>query len=124
MRYCRCVEIIFIFAVFRGRILNECKTLSPYGDCEAESKIKADTTAVFIGLSIVMKLEELSQEDLSQLLRSLYNRYKLMSIELTTLQNKDEDKYELIKEYLSEILHDGLDEIILRNVGHDFDDDL
>jgi hypothetical protein len=68
-----------------------------------------------------MKLEELSQKDLSQLLRSLYHRYKLMSIELTTLQDKDEDKYELIQEYLSEILYDGLDEIILRNVGHDFD---
>jgi len=68
-----------------------------------------------------MKLEEISQKDLSQLLRSLYHRYKLMSIELTTLQDKDEDKYELIKEYLSEILYDGLDEIILRNVGHDFD---
>ena len=58
------------------------------------------------------------------MLKSLYNRYRLMSIELTTLQDKDEDKYELIKEYLSEILYDGLDEIILRNVGHDFDGEL
>lgn len=98
--------------------------MSPYGDCEAESKIKADTTAVLIGFSIVMKLEELSKEDLSRLLRSLYHRYKLMSIELTTLQDKDEDKYELIKEYLTEILYDGLDEIILRNVGTDFDYEL
>jgi len=71
-----------------------------------------------------MKLEELSKEDLSRLLRSLYHRYKLMSIELTTLQDKDEDKYELIKEYLTEILYDGLDEIILRNVGTDFDYEL
>ena len=85
--------------------------------------INADTTAVLIGLSIVMKLEELKKEDLILMLKSLYNRYRLMSIDLATLDQRDdaEDKDNLMKDYISEILTDGIDEIILRNVGDDFD---
>ena len=73
-----------------------------------------------------MKLEELSQEALILMLKSLYNRYRLMSIDLATLDQRDdaEDRNNLMKDYISEILTDGIDEIILRNVGDDFDDDL
>ena len=97
--------------------------MSPYGDCEAESNIKADTTAVLIGFFIVMKLEELKKEDLILMLKSLYNRYRLMSIDLATLDQRDDldDKENLIRDYICEILTDGIDEIILRNVGNDFE---
>jgi hypothetical protein len=32
-----------------------------------------------------------------------------------------DDRNNLMKDYISEILTDGIDEIILRNVGDDFD---
>lgn len=70
-----------------------------------------------------MKLEELKKEDLILMLKSLYNRYRLMSIDLSTLDQRDdaEDKDNLMRDYISEILTDGIDEIILRNVGNDFE---
>ena len=97
--------------------------MSPYGDCEAKNNIEVVSTAVLIGLSIVMKLEELKKEDLILMLKSLYNRYRLMSIDLSTLDQRDdeEDKDNLMRDYISEILTDGIDEIILRNVGNDFE---
>ncbi len=57
------------------------------------------------------------------MLKSLYNRYRLMSIDLATLDQRDDadDRNNLMKDYISEILTDGIDEIILRNVGDDFD---
>ena len=76
-----------------------------------------------MGFFIVMKLEEIKKEDLILMLKSLYNRYRLMSIDLATLDQRDdaEDRNNLMKDYISEILTDGIDEIILRNVGDDFD---
>jgi len=70
-----------------------------------------------------MKLEELEKENLILMLKSLYNRYRLMSIDLATLDQRDDadDRNNLMKDYISEILTDGIDEIILRNVGDDFD---
>jgi hypothetical protein len=70
-----------------------------------------------------MKLEELKKDDLILMLKSLYNRYRLMSIDLATLDQRDdeEDKDNLMRDYISEILTDGIDEIILRNVGNDFE---
>ena len=60
------------------------------------------------------------------MLKSLYNRYMLMSIDLATLDQRDDadDRNNLMKDYISEILTEGIDEIILRNVGNDFDYDL
>jgi hypothetical protein len=97
--------------------------LSPYGDCEAESKIKADTTAVLIGFFIVMKLEELSKEDLILKLKVLYNRYRLTYIDLVVMEMEcsDLDRQSLVSEYISEILSFGIDEVIIQNVGDDFD---
>lgn len=70
-----------------------------------------------------MKLEELKKEDLILMLKSLYNRYRLMSIDLATLDQRDdaEDKDNLMRDYISEILTDGIDEIILRKNGNDFE---
>lgn len=70
-----------------------------------------------------MKLEELSKEDLVLLLKNAYHKYRIAYIELLAMDmdlDKDE-KEEAIKEYMSEILSEGIDEIILRNVGQDFD---
>ena len=57
------------------------------------------------------------------MLKSLYNRYRLMSIDLATLDQRDdaEDKDNLMRDYISEILTDGIDEIILRKNGNDFE---
>jgi len=65
-----------------------------------------------------MKLQELSQEELSAMLVNLYNNYRLLCIEhLTYAQNDDceLDKKRLTKEYINEILEDGIDQIILQN---------
>ena len=81
------------------------------------SKIKADTTSVFIGYFFDMKLQELSQEELIAMLINLYNNYRLLSIDYVTLSpNNDYDleRERLTKAYINQILTDGIDKIILR----------
>ena len=57
------------------------------------------------------------------MLKSLYNTHRLMYIDFMIMEmdGDENEKDESIKEYISEILTDGIDEIILRNVGTDFD---
>ena len=97
--------------------------MSPYGDCEAKSNIEVVSTAVLIGFFIVMKLEELSKEDLILKLKVLYNRYRLTYIDLVVMEMEcsDLDRQSLVSEYISEILSFGIDEVIIQNVGDDFD---
>ena len=69
-----------------------------------------------------MKLEELSKQDLILMIKSLYNRNRLMSIDLEKPNEVDYlEKEQLIKEYISDILIHGIDDVILKNAGHDFD---
>lgn len=65
-----------------------------------------------------MKLQELSQEELSKMLINLYNNHRLLCIEYLTFGKNDDcelDKKRLTKEYINEILTDGIDQIILQN---------
>jgi hypothetical protein len=63
-----------------------------------------------------MKLQELSQEELSGMIINLYNNYRLLCIEFETMhENDDSEKDRLTKEYISQILEDGIDQIILQN---------
>ena len=63
-----------------------------------------------------MKLQELSPETLSGLLKNLYNTHRLLCIEFETMhENDDSEKDRLTKEYISQILEDGIDQIILQN---------
>ena len=66
-----------------------------------------------------MKLQELSPETLSALLKNLYNKHRLLSIEIETIYEVDDFKKDrLTKEYINEILEDGIDQIILQNCSY------
>jgi hypothetical protein len=70
-----------------------------------------------------MKLEELSKEELILLIKNLYHKCRFAQIDLFSfeLNMNPSEKERLFKEYTSDILRDGIDEIILRSVGRDFD---
>lgn len=66
-----------------------------------------------------MKLQELSPETLSALLKNLYNKHRLLSIEIETIYEVDDfEKDRLTKEYINQILEDGIDQIILQNCSY------
>ncbi len=61
-----------------------------------------------------MKLQELSQEELSAMLINLYNNYRLLSIQFATMiEDNEMERQELTNNYIRDILKKGIDQIIL-----------